>query len=71
MDNATIYCMCLHNRVLPEIKKVDYVPVGLGNDNYSKEWLKDNTLETNITEDILSIIGFGKIFYQKLMTIIG
>ena len=45
MDNATIYCMCLHNRVLPEIKKVDYVPVGLGNDNYSKEWLKDNTLE--------------------------
>ena len=37
MDNATIYCMCLHNRVLPEIKKVDYVPVGLGNDNYSKK----------------------------------
>tara|TARA_B100001179_G_C18512358_1_gene369105 strand:+ start:17 stop:826 length:810 start_codon:yes stop_codon:yes gene_type:complete len=45
MDNATIYCMCLHDKVLPEIKKVGYVPVGLSNDNYSKEWLKDNTLE--------------------------
>ena len=37
--------MCLHDRVLPQIKKVGYVPVGLSNDNYSKEWLKDNTLE--------------------------
>ena len=45
MLNATIYCMCLHNKVLDEIKKVGYVPVGLGTDDYSDEWLKDNTLE--------------------------
>ena len=44
MYNATIYCLCLHNKILPEIKKVGYVPVGLGNDEFSEEWLKDNTL---------------------------
>ena len=45
MQNATIFCLCLHNKVLPIIKKLEYIPVGLGSDNYSKEWLKDNTLE--------------------------
>jgi len=45
MQNATIFCLCLHNKVLPIIKKLEYIPVGLGADNYSKEWLKDNTLE--------------------------
>ena len=45
MQNATIFCLCLHNKVLPIIKKLEYIPVGLGTDNYSKEWLKDNTLE--------------------------
>ena len=45
MQNATIFCLCLHNKVLPIIKKLEYIPVGLGTDNYSREWLKDNTLE--------------------------
>ena len=45
MHNATMYCLCLHNKVLPIIKKLNYVPVGLGNDNFSNEWLRDNTLE--------------------------
>ena len=36
MNNATMYCLCLHNRVLPIIKRLGYVPVGLGNDNYSE-----------------------------------
>ena len=45
MHNATIYCLCLHNKVLPIIKKLGYVPVGLGNDKFSKEWLRDNTLD--------------------------
>ena len=45
MDNATIYCLCLHNKVLPVIKKLGYVPVGLGDDKFSKEWIRDNTFE--------------------------
>jgi len=44
MNNATIYCHSLFNEMLPKIKKVGYVPVGLGNREFSKEWLRDNTL---------------------------
>ena len=76
MDNATIYCLCLHNKVLPVIKKLGYVPVGLGNDKFSKEWIRDNTLKISLTKiniivSILFIIGFGKISSQKLRIIIG
>jgi len=45
MLNTTIYCLCLHNKVLPIIKKLGYVPVGLGSDKFSEEWLRDNTLD--------------------------
>ena len=45
MQNAKMYCLSLHNRTLPIIKKLDYIPVGVGNDKFSEEWLKDNTLE--------------------------
>ena len=44
MYNATIYCLCLHNKILPEIKKVGYVPVGLGDGKFSEEWIKDDSL---------------------------
>ena len=45
MRNATIYCLCLHDKVLPIMKNLGYVPVGLGNNKFSKEWTKDNTFE--------------------------
>ena len=45
MQNAKMYCLCLHNRILPIIKKLGYAPVGVGNDKFSGEWLKDDTLE--------------------------
>ena len=45
MQNAKMYCLCLHNRTLPIVKKLGYVPVGVGNDKFSDEWLRDNTLE--------------------------
>jgi len=45
MRNVTMYCLCIHNKVLPVIKKLDYIPVGLGNDKISVEWLRDNTNE--------------------------
>tara|TARA_Y100000590_G_scaffold403843_1_gene490884 strand:- start:1246 stop:2100 length:855 start_codon:yes stop_codon:yes gene_type:complete len=45
MNNATIYCLCLNNKILHLVKNLDYVPVGLGNDNFSNEWTRDNTLK--------------------------
>ena len=45
MLNASIYCLCLHNKVFSIVKKLNYIPVGLGNDSFSNEWLRDNTLE--------------------------
>ena len=44
MHNLTIYCHSLYENMLSEIKKVGYVPVGLGSEEFSREWLKDNTL---------------------------
>ena len=45
MENATMYCLSLYNKTLPIIKKLGYVPVGLGAENFSDEWIRDNTLE--------------------------
>ena len=42
-SKATIYCHSLYNKLLAQIKNVGYVPVGLGSENFSNEWLRDNT----------------------------
>ena len=44
MNNAIIYCHSLYSEMLNKIKKVGYTPVGLGNKNFSNEWIRDNTL---------------------------
>ena len=49
MDNLKIYCMCLDDTYLEAVKKLNYIPVGLKNKNFSKEWVLDNTL-INISE---------------------
>ena len=43
MNDHKIFCMCLHNHHLQNLKKLKYVPVGLGENNFSDEWIKDNT----------------------------
>ena len=43
MDKLTIYCMSLQNSHLDKIKSLNYIPTGLNNDNFSKEWVRDNT----------------------------
>ena len=45
MKNLKIYCMCLNNMNLSQMKKVGYLPVGLKNHSFSKEWFRDNTLK--------------------------
>ena len=49
MSNLKIYCMCLEDYYLDVVKKLNYIPVGLKNKNFSKDWLLDNTLN-NISE---------------------
>ncbi len=41
--------MCLDDNYLSIVKKLNYIPVGLKNKNFSEGWLLDNTLE-NISE---------------------
>ena len=41
--------MCLYNNYLNTVKNLNYIPVGLKNNNFSKEWMRDNTLD-NISE---------------------
>ena len=41
--------MCLDDNYLDIVKKLNYIPVGLKNKNFSSDWLRDNTLE-NISE---------------------
>ena len=38
-----MYCMAIKNENLNKIKELKYIPVGLKNDNFSSEWLRDNT----------------------------
>jgi hypothetical protein len=45
MDRLKIFCMCLENSNLEIIKNLNYLPVGLKNDNFSDDWLRDNTLD--------------------------
>ena len=43
MPEYKIFCMCLHEHHLNNLKKLNYIPVGLGKKTFSNEWLKDNT----------------------------
>ena len=38
--------MCLDEHHLENLKKLNYIPVGLGKNEYSKEWIRDNTGES-------------------------
>jgi|TARA_B110000438_G_C15790514_1_gene640463 hypothetical protein len=49
MSNLIIYCLSLHNRNYKVIKELGYIPVGLGKDYFSAEWLTDKNGE-NISE---------------------
>ena len=43
MNNLEIFCICIHNKLLDKIKKLNYTPVGLGSDIFSSEWIRDNS----------------------------
>jgi len=41
MKNLEMYCLTLNSNHLDKIKKLDYIPVGLGNGEFSAEWMSD------------------------------
>ena len=43
MKNLKMYCLTLDKNHLNIIKKFNYVPVGLGKDNFDNEWFSDKT----------------------------
>ena len=49
MNNIKMFCISLNSNHLNFIKEINYIPVGLGKENFSEEWYRDNT-ETNISE---------------------
>lgn len=43
MSDSKIYCLCLNDHHLDNIKKLNYIPVGLGKNQFNNSWLRDNT----------------------------
>lgn len=51
-----IYCLSIHNRNFNEYKKLNLIPVGLGNSNFDNKWLNDKSVE-NISD---KNVNFGE-----------
>ncbi len=47
-NKMKIYCIDINNDNYEKIKKLNYIPVGLGKDNFNKNWVRDNSGD-NIT----------------------
>jgi len=42
MNKLNMYCICLHDKNYNLVKDLGYIPVGLGNNTFSSNWLRDN-----------------------------
>jgi hypothetical protein len=49
MQNLKMFCICIHNELLSKVKKINYIPVGLGDHQFDQDWLKDDSGK-NISE---------------------
>ncbi len=43
MNNLKIHCLCINDELLEKVKKLQYLPVALGENNYREGWIRDNT----------------------------
>tara|TARA_B100000686_G_C16782516_1_gene972929 strand:- start:1210 stop:2049 length:840 start_codon:yes stop_codon:yes gene_type:complete len=43
MKKIKMFCVSMNSGHLNFINEINYIPVGLGGDNYSKEWFRDNS----------------------------
>ena len=66
MNKIRMYCLSLSDSNYEKIKKLGYIPVGLGGDNFNSNWIRDNT-DLNISKKISIMVkipfitGYGKI----------
>ena len=51
MKNGKMYCLCLKNENLNTMKRLGYIPVGLGANKFSNEWVRDNTYDNISTKN--------------------
>ena len=51
MNNLTMFCISMKSNHLNTIKEFNYLPVGLGKDNFSKDWFLDNKGENISTKN--------------------
>ena len=61
-----MFNFCLHSRHVKKIESHNYIPVGLGSNDFPPSCLRDNTgdnisTKTNIIVSGHSTIGFGRI----------
>ena len=49
MNNMKMFCISLNANHLNFIREINYIPVGLGEENFSSEWYRDNS-GTNISK---------------------
>ena len=66
MTNLKMFCLTLDSNHLNKIKKLEYIPVGLGQEDFSTDWHTDKVgnqfqIKIHFMENIHFIIGFGKI----------
>ena len=52
MEKIRIYCLCIHNELLNKVKRIGYEPVGLGQNNFDKGWIRDNTFDNISNKNI-------------------
>ena len=43
MKNLSMFCLSLYGKHLNNLKKINYIPVGLGENNFNNQWLRDST----------------------------
>ena len=65
-NSLEMFCLTLEPEHLDFIKSLKYTPVGLGRKKFPDDCISDNTGENisekiSIMENILFIIGYGKI----------
>ena len=71
MNNVSIFCLTLKPEHEKQIKKLSYIPVGLGHKIFPRIVITINLviiflLKIHFMVNILFTIGFGKIILEKL-----
>ena len=68
MKNLDMFCICLHDNLLERVKKLQYVPVGVGSEKFSKDWLLDSTNENISSKNKFYNSFFNFICCSKIST---